>query len=109
MKTTLGTSNILHVCFGIVALSVIAFLTFIIVHWKAKPIVASQPFFLIMICISSLMICSAAIPLTIDSQHYSHEQCSKACLSAIWLHDTGLSIIVALLYSKSLWYIQASR
>lgn len=52
---------------------------------KDKVVIASQPFFLILICIGCFVMASAIIPLSIDDSMASPEGCSKACMAYPWV------------------------
>jgi hypothetical protein len=52
---------------------------------KDKVVIASQPFFLFLICIGCFIMASAIIPLSIDDSIASPEGCSKACMAFPWV------------------------
>jgi gamma-aminobutyric acid type B receptor len=78
----------------------------VLVLQKNKVIVASQPFFLLMICFGTLVLGSAIIPLTIDDTFDNPKEkgLQLACMSAPWLFSLGSTIIFSALFSKT-WRI----
>jgi len=75
-------------------------------YWNRKtPIVrASQPFFLYVICIGTIIMGSAIIPISIDDGIASIEECSLACMFSPWLISYGFVIAFSALFSKT-WRI----
>ena len=55
------------------------------VHRMHRVVIASQPFFLRIICIGCLIMASSIIPLSIDDSVASPEGCSKACMAFPWV------------------------
>jgi len=68
---------------------------------KDKVVIASQPFFLFLICIGCFIMASAIIPLSIDDSIASPEGCSKACMAFPWLLSLGFTAIFSALTSKT--------
>jgi len=60
---------------------------------------ASQPFFLILVCVGVFIFSSSIFPLTIDDEFSSVEACSK-CMAIPWLICSGWSILFSALYAK---------
>jgi hypothetical protein len=74
-------------------------------YWAARyrlsPIVrASQPFFLVMICVGTIVLGSAILPMSVDNGSFSDSACSTACMSIPWLLALGWSIAFSALFSK---------
>jgi len=67
---------------------------------KDKVVVASQPFFLRIICVGCLILSSSIIPLSYDDSIASIQGCSRACMAFPWLLSVGFSTIFAALFSK---------
>lgn len=66
---------------------------------------ASQPPFLIMVCVGVLILASALIPLSLDEYHVSKDIKSDAiCMSVPWLISIGFTVTFAALFSKT-WRI----
>jgi len=72
------------------------------VAWKrnAKVVNASQPFFLGLICLGTLIMGSSIIPMGIDDSIASQRGCSTACMATPWLLAIGFSVSFAALFSK---------
>ena len=69
-------------------------------HCKHRVVLASQPFFLRIICIGCFIMASAIIPLSIDDSIASIEGCSKSCMAFPWLLSIGFTTTFAALFSK---------
>ena len=61
---------------------------------------ASQPFFLILICLGVFVLASSVFPMAIDDGFASQEACDRACMAVPWLVTMGWSILFAALYAK---------
>ena len=66
-----------------------------------KVIKASQPEFLILICVGCLLMVSTIIPLSIDDSVASEEGCSTACMAAPFLFSIGFTIAFSALFAKT--------
>jgi 7 transmembrane sweet-taste receptor of 3 GCPR len=91
--------------FGFILAGLIAFFAFGFAIWtfaqrKTTVVKASQPFFLIMVCIGALMFGSALFPLGIDDGIASKVTCSRACMSIPWLLALGWTILFSGLFAK---------
>jgi hypothetical protein len=73
-------------------------------HIKDRVVVASQPPFLMLICIGCFTMASSIIPLSIDDSVASLDGCSIACMAFPWLFSIGFSTSYAALFSK-IWRI----
>jgi len=67
---------------------------------KNQVIRASQPFFLILLCVGVVTFSASIFPLSIDDEHFSVEACSRACMALPWLTSLGWSILFSALYAK---------
>jgi len=70
------------------------------IHRKAPVIKASQPFFLILLCVGICTFAASIFPLTVDDETFSEEACSRACMSLPWLICLGWSILFSALFAK---------
>lgn len=59
---------------------------------------ASQPFFLYILCAGCVILASAIIALSFDTDILSVDGCSRACTSAVWLFAMGMAIIFSALF-----------
>lgn len=75
-----------------------------IVHRKHSVILASQPAFLVMICIGTLIMSSTIIPASLDDSIVSQRGCDIACNSNSWLFSIGFVTTFSALFSK-LWRV----
>lgn len=67
---------------------------------KAPVIKASQPFFLILLCVGIFTFASSIFPMVVDDEYFSVEACSRACMSLPWLICLGWSILFSALFAK---------
>ena len=71
------------------------------VNGKHRVVVASQPFFLRLICIGCFVMATSIIPLSIDDSIATTDGCSKACMAFPWLLSIGFTTTFAALFSKT--------
>ena len=90
----------LAICGLALALS-IGFAAWVVVKRESRVVRASQPIFLLFICLGSFIFASSIIPLTIDEGVASMEGCTIACTSFIWLLSIGFSIVFSALFTKT--------
>lgn len=70
------------------------------IYRKVRIIRASQPFFLIIICIGTAIMTLTIIPISVDDEFYPLSNCHVACMSTPWLFSTGFTIAFSALFSK---------
>jgi len=95
------------ICLALSALAMIAslfFLYFTISKREHRIVKASQPEFLILICIGCLLMASTIIPLSMDTKVASERGCDVACQSKFWLISIGFCLAFTALFSK-LWRV----
>mmetsp|Transcript_41833 Transcript_41833/g.82009 ORF Transcript_41833/g.82009 Transcript_41833/m.82009 type:complete len:590 (-) Transcript_41833:205-1974(-) len=69
---------------------------------RTHPVIkASQPEFLLGLCLGVLIMASSIIPLSIDDEYYSDATASKFCISFWWLFCTGFTVSFSMLFSKT--------
>jgi hypothetical protein len=69
--------------------------------YRSSPIIrASQPFFLILLCVGTFTFSASIFPMVIDDETFSVEACSKACMALPWLLCLGWSILFSALHAK---------
>lgn len=78
----------------------VSFAIFTYAERSSRVIRASQPFFLILLCVGVFTFSASIIPMTIDDENFSDEACNKACMSLPWLICLGWSILFSALYAK---------
>jgi ABC-type sugar transport system substrate-binding protein len=83
-----------YTLFCVVALCSIVLLIWTYIHRKSRTIRASQPIFMAMLCLGSIIMGSAMIPLGI-------ERSDIACMSIPWLFIVGFCTIFSALFSKT--------
>ncbi|KAG7368674.1 7 transmembrane sweet-taste receptor of 3 GCPR [Nitzschia inconspicua] len=91
--------------YGFAIASLTMVLAGIFAFWSYKnrlsPVVkASQPLFLILICLGVFVMASSIFPMAMDDGFASEEACDKACMAIPWLMSMGWSILFAALYAK---------
>ena len=95
-----------YILFGVCVLLSVGLALIVIGFRTNKVIVASQPFFLLMICFGSLLVASAILPLTVDdaSDRYTPRGRDIACMCVPWFFFLGSTITFSALFSKT-WRI----
>jgi ABC-type sugar transport system substrate-binding protein len=96
---------------GISLFAVIAVLAISFAAWTCRMsgvrvVVASQPQFLLLICLGALVCGSALIPLSLDDSDPSFDgtRADRACQSVPWLASVGFTLMFSALFSKT-WRI----
>jgi len=77
------------------------FATWTLRNTSNRIVKASQPIFLVLICIGSMLMSLSIIPLSIDDEIASPRACSISCMLVPWLYTTGFALVFAALYSKT--------
>mmetsp|Transcript_13503 Transcript_13503/g.19914 ORF Transcript_13503/g.19914 Transcript_13503/m.19914 type:complete len:677 (+) Transcript_13503:110-2140(+) len=110
-KHHLGDLSIMGIVFyTIIVLLSFGFLVWTWIRRTHRVVKASQPFFLIMICIGAFVLGSSIVPMGFDDERCDIEdsKCQKslnsACMSVPWLFYPGLCTVFSALFSK-LWRI----
>jgi len=80
---------------GLVMCLSIAFAGWTVYRRKLQVVVSSQPIFLLILCLGTLVMGSAIIPLSIDDEVASDRGCSIACTASLWLACIGFALIFA--------------
>mmetsp|Transcript_7702 Transcript_7702/g.13558 ORF Transcript_7702/g.13558 Transcript_7702/m.13558 type:complete len:650 (+) Transcript_7702:302-2251(+) len=62
---------------------------------------ASQPFFLCLICIGTIILASSIIPASFDLDNLHLEGNNKACMAVVWLLYIGIGVIFSALLAKT--------
>ena len=62
---------------------------------------ASQPIFLLLLCLGTFIMGATIIPLSIDDEIASTETCDMVCMAAPWFASVGFALIFAALFSKT--------
>lgn len=95
--------------FGYIAFSIVAISSISVAFWvwfrrQTRIVRSSQPYFLIMICVGTLVLGSSIIPLTIDDHNSSQRAADIACMAFPWLLFLGFTTAFSALFSKT-WRI----
>jgi len=78
----------------------VGFAVWTYLHRSTPVIRASQPFFLIMLCVGVFTFSASIIPMIVDDEHSSVDACNKSCMALPWLLSLGWSILFSALYAK---------
>ena len=90
---------------GLTMFVAIISITWVFVCRKHKILAASQPEFLYMIGLGSIVQASGVIPSSIDeSRGWSEDQLNRACMACPWLLSLGYIMVYSALFTK-LWRI----
>ncbi|KAG7349886.1 7 transmembrane sweet-taste receptor of 3 GCPR [Nitzschia inconspicua] len=92
--------------FSFVLYSILLLLTLGCVGWtwyyrKTRVVMASQPFFLNLLCVGIVLVASTIVTMVIDHRSYSLSGNSVACNATIWLAALGLGIVFSALFAKT--------
>lgn len=86
---------------GIVITMSLFFAMWTLINFHTRVVKASQPIFLLMICVGTLIMASTIFPLGIDDEHTSDRGCDIACMASPWLYSIGFVISFSALFSKT--------
>lgn len=78
----------------------IACIVWTLIHRQHQVVQASQPMFLHMICIGTLLMGAAIPPLSMDD-HYGQGTADAACMASPWFMTMGFTVAFAALFSKT--------
>uniref|UniRef100_A0A7S4N406 G-protein coupled receptors family 3 profile domain-containing protein n=1 Tax=Odontella aurita TaxID=265563 RepID=A0A7S4N406_9STRA len=93
-----------YILCGILCLLSVGFAIFSFVNRSHPIIKKSQPKFLIMLCVGTLIAGLAIIPLSIDDEKYTQRGCDIACMASPWLIFIGFTTCYSALFSK-IWRV----
>lgn len=85
---------------GILLLLSIGFGIWSIVYKDTRVVRASQPIFLVMVCVGAATMASCVVLMGIDDEIASPDTCSKVCMAIPWLLFLGWVIVFSALQSK---------
>ena len=86
---------------GIIILLSLGFMIWTFIHRKERVVKASQPMFLAIICLGTLMMGSSIIPMSLDDGVISSDGKSIACMAMPWLFVIGFGITFSALFAKT--------
>jgi len=91
-----------YVSFFMIVGTSLYFMIWTNINRTSKVVLASQPFFLDMICVGTLVMGSTIIPLSISMNEgaYGESACNRSCKVIAWTFYLGFIIIFSALYSK---------
>ena len=91
--------------FGIIVLCSLGFMGWVWFQREKRIVRVSQPSFLLMLCLGTLVMGSSILPLSIDDGMASQTMCDAACVAFPWLSSLGFTICFSALFSK-IWRIK---
>lgn len=108
-KNLVGNLRIVgYLCFGIVIISIVGGLVWTYRNRSSIVVMASQPFFLVMVMIGVLIMSGSLISLTLDDggniDSLSETRRVWMCMSVPWLGFMGFTVTYSALFSK-LWRV----
>mmetsp|Transcript_31805 Transcript_31805/g.65305 ORF Transcript_31805/g.65305 Transcript_31805/m.65305 type:complete len:897 (-) Transcript_31805:96-2786(-) len=89
---------------SVVAVTSISFAGWTFHNRKTRVARASQPPFLVIICVGAIIMASSIITMSFDDQYFSTKAASVACMATPWLLSTGFATTFSALFSKT-WRI----
>ena len=90
-----------YVFFGIIATLAVGFILWATIFRLDFVVRAAQPFFLVMICIGTLILASTIFPLSIDDENHSQSETDAACMAVPWCLSFGFAITFSALFAKT--------
>jgi hypothetical protein len=100
-KNQLKNTRIIgYILMSIILISSTGALIWVVINRNLAVVMASQPPFLILICVGTFIMGTSILPLGIDESIASVKGCSIACMSVPWLIAIGFSVCFAALFSK---------
>lgn len=85
----------------IALVSTFGFTTWTLQKRNTRVVRASQPIFLLLICLGVFLFSLSIIPLSFDLGIASQRGCSIACSASVWLISTGFSVSFSALFTKT--------
>jgi len=89
-----------YIFFAIVAGTALGFIAWTGYHWNHRVVRCSQPRFLVMLGVGTLIMSSSILVFGIDDDNASQEAADKACMASVWLSSMGFIISFSALFSK---------
>ena len=86
---------------GVVLAFSLALWTWIKARNKDRVVIASQPFFLYLICFGMATFMATIVPLGVDEQMASREGCTVACNAVPWLLSVGFCVAFSAMFTKT--------
>jgi hypothetical protein len=90
-----------YLTFAIITILSVGFALWTGVQQSNAAVKAAQPPFLIMICVGTLIMGLALIPLSFDDNNNTQEACSRACVAIPWFMSLGFTVCFSALFSKT--------
>jgi len=90
-----------YVLYAVAVMFDIGFLAWTVARRKDRVVRASQPEFLILICVGSLILVSSIIPMGVDDEIATQKQASSACMIKFWLLSVGFVLVQSALFAKT--------
>lgn len=87
--------------FTIILILALGFMWWTNKNRKARVVLASQPFFLHIVCVGTIITGSSIIPFTFDHGNASIDGCTIACNAATWLFTLGFTTTISALFCKT--------
>ncbi|CAB9510617.1 acid type B receptor subunit 2 [Seminavis robusta] len=101
----IGTAAIAgYIFFWIVAGTALGCMGWTIYYWNHRVVRGSQPRFLMMLGVGTLIMSSSILVFGIDDNNASEEEADKACMASAWLASIGFIICFSAIFSK-IWRI----
>eukprot|EP00977_Amphora_coffeiformis_P021241 scaffold9085_cov215-Amphora_coffeaeformis.AAC.9 len=93
------------VLMAIIVLASMGSCTWMIMKRKRSVVTVSQPLFLGLICLGTLVMGLTIYVMGVDDSVASQKRCNRACMATPWLFAIGFSVCFSALFSK-IWRIQ---
>ena len=87
---------------GIIIFLSLLFMGWTFVHQDKRVVNASQPIFLVIVCLGTLLMGASIIPMSLDDEVVSPEGKSTACMAVPWLFALGFGVTFSALFAKTM-------
>ena len=84
--------------FALVAGTALGFIGWTAYHWRDRVVRCSQPRFLILLGVGTLLMSSSILVFGVDDENASVEAADHACMASVWLSSMGFIIAFSALF-----------
>lgn len=90
---------------GVIITCAVGFALWVIAKRETRVVKGSQPFFLLLICVGTIIMGSAIFPLGMDDDYFDKvgsdcPECDSACKTWPWLLFIGFTVVFSAIFSK---------
>ena len=97
---SVGAKVLGYVLVGINWILALSMAVWLVLHWSAPVVKASQPLFLVLVCVGTMISSGAIVPLGTDGFDDGDAAAGRACNSIVVLFSLGFSLSLSALFAK---------